>query len=60
MAIKVYKRTSAGRRNSSVNRSDEITASTPEKSLLKPLKKKGGRNQVKSAKTPLASLRRRQ
>ena len=44
MAIKVYKRTSAGRRNSSVNRSDEITASKPTKSLLKPLKKTGGRN----------------
>jgi len=44
MAIKIYKRTSAGRRNSSVNRSDEITTTTPEKSLLKPLKKTGGRN----------------
>jgi len=44
MAIKVYKRTSAGRRNSSVNRSDEITATRPEKSLLRPLNKRGGRN----------------
>jgi len=44
MAIKTYKRTSAGRRNSSVNRSDEITVTSPEKSLLKPLKKTGGRN----------------
>jgi len=44
MAIKIYKRTSAGRRNSSVLKSDEITATTPEKSLLRPLKKKGGRN----------------
>lgn len=44
MPIKVYKRTSPGRRNSSVNRSDEITATKPEKSLLKPLKKTGGRN----------------
>lgn len=44
MPIKVYKRTSPGRRNSSVNRSDEITTSKPEKSLLKPLKKTGGRN----------------
>ncbi|MDY6913980.1 MAG: 50S ribosomal protein L2 [Planctomycetota bacterium] len=44
MAIKVYKRTSAGRRNSSVNLREEITAGKPEKSLLKPLKKTGGRN----------------
>ena len=44
MAIKIYKRTSAGRRNSSVNRSSEITRSKPEKSLLRPLKKTGGRN----------------
>jgi len=44
MAIIIYKPTSAGRRNSSVNRSGEITTSRPEKSLLKPLKKKGGRN----------------
>ncbi|HAU39252.1 MAG TPA: 50S ribosomal protein L2 [Phycisphaerales bacterium] len=44
MAIKIYKRTSAGRRNSSVLKSDEITTSRPEKSLLRPLKKKGGRN----------------
>ncbi len=44
MAIKVYKRTSPGRRNSSVNRSGEITTVGPEKSLLRPLNKKGGRN----------------
>ena len=44
MAIKVYKRTSPGRRNSSVNKCDEVTATKPEKSLLKPLKKTGGRN----------------
>ncbi len=44
MAIKVYKRTSAGRRNSSVNRREEITTSKPAKSLLRPLKKTGGRN----------------
>ena len=44
MAIKVYKRTSPGRRNSSVNKFDEVTATKPEKSLLKPLKKTGGRN----------------
>jgi large subunit ribosomal protein L2 len=44
MPIKVYKKTSPGRRFSSVNRSDEITTTAPEKSLLKPLKKTGGRN----------------
>jgi len=44
MAIKIYKRTSPGRRNSSVNTKDEITTSKPEKSLLRPLKKTGGRN----------------
>ena len=44
MAIKVYKPTSAGRRNSSVNQRSDVTSSKPEKSLLKPLNKKGGRN----------------
>ena len=44
MAIKIYKRTSNGRRNSSVNRSEEITRRTPEKSLLRTVKKHGGRN----------------
>lgn len=42
--IKIYKRTSAGRRNSSVLIRDEVTTTTPEKSLLVPLKKHGGRN----------------
>ncbi len=44
MGIKVYKRTSPGRRNSSVNIRDAITTDKPEKSLLRPLKKTGGRN----------------
>lgn len=44
MPIKVYKRTSPGRRNSSVIKSNEITVTKPEKSLLRPLKKTGGRN----------------
>jgi large subunit ribosomal protein L2 len=44
MAIKIYKRTSAGRRNSSVNTHEEVTTTTPEKSLLRPQKKHGGRN----------------
>ena len=44
MAIRVYKRTSAGRRNASVNMHVEVTRSTPEKSLCRPLSKTGGRN----------------
>ena len=44
MPIKVYKRTSAGRRNSSVNIRADVTTDKPEKSLLRPLKKTGGRN----------------
>ncbi|MCJ7543011.1 MAG: 50S ribosomal protein L2, partial [Phycisphaerae bacterium] len=45
MPIEVYKKTSAGRRFSSVNRRDEVTAGAAvEKSLLRPLKKTGGRN----------------
>ena len=44
MAIVKYKPTSAGRRNMSTLSNDRITKSTPEKSLLAPLNKKGGRN----------------
>ena len=44
MPIRVYKPTSAGRRNASVNMHVEVTKKSPEKSLLKPLTKKGGRN----------------
>ncbi|MBL0920952.1 MAG: 50S ribosomal protein L2 [Phycisphaerales bacterium] len=44
MPIRIYKPTSAGRRNASVNTHAEVTKSTPEKSLLAPLPKKGGRN----------------
>ena len=44
MAIKHYKATTNGRRNMSVLTYDEITTDTPEKSLLAPLNKKGGRN----------------
>jgi len=46
MAIKTYKPTSAGRRHQTCSAFDEITASRPEKSLLEPLKKKGGRNNL--------------
>src|SRR5689334_5744783 len=44
MGIRYYKPTSAGRRGGSVADFAEITRSTPEKSLLKPLAKTGGRN----------------
>jgi large subunit ribosomal protein L2 len=44
MALKIYKPTSAGRRNSSVNIREELTGDAPEKSLLVPLPKTGGRN----------------
>ena len=44
MAIIKYKPTSAGRRNMSSLANDVITKSTPEKSLLAKLDKKGGRN----------------
>ncbi len=44
MAIRVYKPTSAGRRNSSVNEYSELTSTVPEKSLCRRIKKNGGRN----------------
>ena len=44
MAVRKYKPTSNGRRNMSVLTFEEITTSTPEKSLLAPLKKHAGRN----------------
>ncbi|MBI0581007.1 50S ribosomal protein L2 [Neobacillus cucumis] len=44
MAIKKYKPTSNGRRGMTTSDFAEITTSTPEKSLLAPLKRKGGRN----------------
>jgi large subunit ribosomal protein L2 len=44
MGVRRYKPTSAGRRNMSVSTFEEITKSTPEKSLLEPLRKSGGRN----------------
>ncbi len=44
MAIKKYKPTSAGRRGMTVSTFEEITAKTPEKSLLGPIKKTAGRN----------------
>ncbi|MCG8403043.1 MAG: 50S ribosomal protein L2 [Firmicutes bacterium] len=44
MGIKKFKPTSPGRRFVTVSTFEEITATEPEKSLLKPLGKKGGRN----------------
>ncbi|MBI5446767.1 MAG: 50S ribosomal protein L2 [Deltaproteobacteria bacterium] len=44
MAIKRFRPTSAGRRFMTVSKFEEITASEPEKSLLEPLRKTGGRN----------------
>ena len=44
MAIRKYKPTTPGLRGSSVADFAEITRSTPEKSLLRPLHKTGGRN----------------
>ena len=44
MGIRKYKPTTPGRRGSSVADFVEITRSTPEKSLVRPLPKKGGRN----------------
>ncbi|GIQ64396.1 hypothetical protein PACILC2_29640 [Paenibacillus cisolokensis] len=44
MPVKKYKPTSPARRAMSVSTFEEITTSTPEKSLLAPLHKKAGRN----------------
>ncbi len=45
MGVRKYKPTSAGRRNASVSDFNELTkGAEPEKSLLRPLPKKGGRN----------------
>ena len=44
MGVKQYKPTSPGRRSMSVADFKEITRTTPEESLVRPLKKSGGRN----------------
>lgn len=44
MPIKKLKPTTPGQRQRSVSRFDDVTKKEPEKSLLAPLKKKGGRN----------------
>jgi large subunit ribosomal protein L2 len=44
MAIKQFKPTTPTRRYQTVSKFEEVTKSTPEKALLKPLKRTGGRN----------------
>ncbi len=44
MAIRIYKKTTNGRRNASVNLYSEVTKKRPEKSLLEKKTKNGGRN----------------
>src|SRR5262249_13306284 len=44
MPVRKYKPTSAGRRFMSVSTFEEVTKGEPEKSLVEPLKKSGGRN----------------
>ena len=44
MALKVYRPTSPGRRGMSGSSFEEITRDKPEKALVKPLKKRAGRN----------------
>jgi large subunit ribosomal protein L2 len=46
MAIRSYKPTSPGRRFQTVSTFEEITSTVPERSLLSPLKKTGGRNNL--------------
>src|SRR6186713_1968445 len=44
MALRKYKPTSPGRRFRSVSSFEEVTKTAPEKSLLEPAKRRGGRN----------------
>lgn len=44
MAVKKYKPTTPGQRNKVISAFDDITCKKPEKSLLEPLRKSGGRN----------------
>jgi large subunit ribosomal protein L2 len=44
MALKKYKPTTPGQRFKTISAFDEITTQTPEKSLLTPVRKSGGRN----------------
>jgi large subunit ribosomal protein L2 len=47
MAIKVYKKNNAGRRNMSIVKSADVSKKKPEKSLLAPMKSKAGRSHGK-------------
>ncbi len=44
MTVRLYKPTTSARRGASVNLHTEVTKTVPEKSLLRPLHKNGGRN----------------
>jgi len=44
MAVKKFKPVTPGQRNKVISAFDDITCKTPEKSLLEPLKRSGGRN----------------
>lgn len=44
MAVRKLKPVTPGQRHKIIGTFEEITSSTPEKSLLRPLKKTGGRN----------------
>ena len=44
MAIRIYKPTTNARRNASVNLHVEVTKRQPEKRLLRPINRTGGRN----------------
>ncbi|MBQ2090103.1 MAG: 50S ribosomal protein L2 [Bacteroidales bacterium] len=44
MAVKKYKPVTPGQRNKVISAFDDITCKTPQKSLLEPLKRTGGRN----------------
>ncbi|KKR21719.1 MAG: 50S ribosomal protein L2 [Candidatus Moranbacteria bacterium GW2011_GWA2_39_41] len=47
MAIKVYKKNTAGRRNMSIVKSEDVSSKKPEKSLMAPMKSKAGRSHGK-------------
>jgi len=47
MAIKIYKKNTAGRRNMSIVKPDNLTDKKPEKSLLAPMTQKAGRSNGK-------------
>src|ERR687894_1005338 len=46
MPFRIYKPTSPGRRSMSVSTFEEITKKKPERSLIEPLKKHAGRNNI--------------